>query len=199
MVPQFTSVPTNHAVRPLLPAPCPVTLPVLLTNIIPEQFPYPRILTDIDTSRTPTPPPGSRRTPTPAPPPRHPTPDTRDSSLTPMGSDDEGSDSSFTPKSSSSKITRPSGTNIQTVKSLFRDLYPDLTEEEQGKEYTAFRVRSFHIRLTSASFSFRQTRLDTLCARYLRASLAFSHQDKDEVYKVYKKVRLYTIPLFWFN
>lgn len=68
MAPRFTSVTTKHVVRPLLPAPCPVTLPVLLTNIIPEQFPLPRMLLDIDPNRTPTPPPDlPHRAPTPAP------------------------------------------------------------------------------------------------------------------------------------
>ncbi|KAJ7851723.1 hypothetical protein B0H13DRAFT_1904971 [Mycena leptocephala] len=68
MAPQFTSVTTKHVVCLLLPAPCPVTLPVLLTNIIPEQFPLPQMLLDIDPSRTPTPPPDlPHRAPTPAP------------------------------------------------------------------------------------------------------------------------------------
>ncbi|KAJ7448369.1 hypothetical protein FB451DRAFT_1411382 [Mycena latifolia] len=205
MAPQFTSVPTKHVVRPLLYAPCPVMLPVLLTNIIPEQFPLPRMLIDIDPSRTPTPPPAPRRAPTPprrapTPPPaprraptpprraptpprraptpgpsrHHPTPDSRESSLTP-NSDDDGSDSSFTakkPKSSStSHIARPSAANIQTVKSLFTKLYPNSTQEEQEKEYTAFRAN-----------------LDLLCKRYLLPSLALSHQDKDTVTKVHNKL-----------
>ncbi|KAJ7106725.1 hypothetical protein C8R44DRAFT_885989 [Mycena epipterygia] len=201
MAPQFPSVPTKYVVRPLVSAPCPVTLPVLLTNIIPEQFAYPRILTDIDSSRTPTPPPGPRRAPTPAPPrraptpapprraptpapprrapaspapSRHPTPDTRDSSLTPMESedDDNRSDSSFTAKKpNSNQISRPTAANIQTVKSLFEELYPDLAPEEQAKEYLAFRGH-----------------IDTLCTRYLRPSLALSHQDKDKLDKVYAKM-----------
>ncbi|KAJ7764963.1 hypothetical protein DFH07DRAFT_955792 [Mycena maculata] len=191
MAPQFTSVPTKHAVRPLLSAPCPVTLPVLLTNIIPEEFPLPRMLIDIDTSRPPTPPLGPlpaptcpaptpphpipappRRAPTPAAP-RHPTPDSRESSLTPAESDDDGSNSSFTTKKSkgADTITRPSNANIQTVKSLFKELYPTLTQQEQDKQYTEFR-----------------TTLDTLCTRYLRPSLALTRQDKAEVNKVNKKM-----------
>ncbi|KAJ7089603.1 hypothetical protein C8R44DRAFT_751346 [Mycena epipterygia] len=198
MAPQFTSAPTKYTVRPLLNAPCAVTLPLLLTNIIPEQFPFPRILTDITDTRTPSPPPAirraptpapaTRRAPTPAPPrraptparastptraPRHPSPDSRGSSLTPMETDDENdSVSSFTVKKPNSKqISRPSAANIQTIKSLFEDLYPDLVAEEQMKEYMAFR-----------------SHLDTLCARYLRPALALSHQDKAQVNKVNKKM-----------
>ncbi|KAJ6552408.1 hypothetical protein DFH09DRAFT_1319161 [Mycena vulgaris] len=87
--------------------------------------------------------------------------------------DDGGSDSSFTatkPKSSS-QITKPSAANIRTVKSLFQELYPDLTQEGQDREYTGFRAR-----------------LDVLCTRYLRPSLALSNQEKDEVNKVYTKM-----------
>ncbi|KAJ7692379.1 hypothetical protein B0H17DRAFT_1133112 [Mycena rosella] len=204
MTDQFTSIPTKYVVRPPLSAPCPVMLPVLLTNIIPEQFPFPRIFSDIDTSRTPTPPPAphrastpppahhcaltpsprraptpaprrvptpapSRRTPTPAPSRSAPTPDSRETSLTPLDEDDD-SDSSFT-ANKSTLMAKPSAANIQTVKLLFKDLYPDRTKQEQENEYTAFRDR-----------------VDVLCGRYLRASLALSHQDKDEVNKVYTKM-----------
>ncbi|KAJ7469663.1 hypothetical protein FB451DRAFT_1176897 [Mycena latifolia] len=180
-------------------------LPLVLTNIIPEQFALPRMLTDIDTSRTPTPPPGpsraptpvrrapvaptpARRAPAPAPPrpptparTRRPTPDTRESSLTPMESEDDSSDDRSpdapSPKAEKQKspsqlqVPRPSGANIHTVKSLFKELYPDLTEEEQETEYVNFRDV-----------------LNGLCARYLRASLALTHQDKDQVNKVYRKL-----------
>ncbi|KAJ7663571.1 hypothetical protein B0H17DRAFT_1143980 [Mycena rosella] len=204
MTDQFTSIPTKYVVRPPLSAPCPVMLPVLLTNIIPEQFPFPRIFSDIDTSRTPTPPPAphrastpppahhraltpsprraptpaprraptpapSRRTPTPAPSRSAPTPDSRETSLTPLDEDDD-SDSSFM-ANKSTLMAKPLAANIQTVKSLFKDLYPDRTKQEQENEYTAFRDR-----------------VDVLCGRYLRASLALSHQDKDEVNKVYTKM-----------
>ncbi|KAJ6553681.1 hypothetical protein B0H10DRAFT_2241853 [Mycena sp. CBHHK59/15] len=199
MSPLFTSAPTKHVARPLLSAPCPIMLPVLLTNIIPEQFPSPRILTDIDSNRTPTPPPGPRRAPTPAPrhaptpaprraptpaprraptpapPPRRrqPTPENRESSLTPIESDDSDSDSdsSRMAKKPLNQIQRPSNANIQTVKLLFKDLYPNLTEREHNKEYMAFR-----------------TQLDALCTQYLRPSLALTHQDKNDVHKVYKKL-----------
>ncbi|KAJ6576188.1 hypothetical protein B0H10DRAFT_2236582 [Mycena sp. CBHHK59/15] len=177
MAPRFTGVPTKHVVRPLLAAPSPVTLPVLLTNIIPEQFPLPRILTDIDSSRTPSPPPvlvAHLHPPVPVVRlPLHPHVDTdsRESSLTPMESDDNSSDSSLAAKKPNNKITRPSGANIQSVKSLFKERYPDLTTEEQDQRYTDFR-----------------TRLDELCARYLRPALALTYQDKDELNKVYKKM-----------
>ncbi|KAJ6619633.1 hypothetical protein B0H10DRAFT_2216696 [Mycena sp. CBHHK59/15] len=177
MAPQFPSIPTKHVVRPLLAAPCPVMLPLLLTNIIPEQFPFPQILTDIDASRTPSPPPRPHRAPTPAP--RRAPTSAPQSSLTPIQSDDSDSDSdsnsdsdsSHTTKKQLNQIQRPSNTNIQTVKLLFKDLYPDLTEQEHEKEYTVFR-----------------TQLDALCTRYLRPSLALTHQDKNDVQKVYKKL-----------
>ncbi|KAJ7105938.1 hypothetical protein C8R44DRAFT_745594 [Mycena epipterygia] len=211
MAPKFLSAATKHTVRPLMYAPGAVTLPILLTNIIPEQFPYPRLLTNIsisDTNRTPSPPPASRRPPPPPPPrrapmpapphpparaptpaparastpaparastpaPRHPTPDSRDSSLTPVESEDDNvSVSSFTAKKPKADlIPRPSAANIQVVKSLLVDLYPDLVAEEQLKEYTAFR-----------------SHLDVLCARYLRPSLALSHQNKDQLEKLYAKM-----------
>ncbi|KAJ7880097.1 hypothetical protein B0H13DRAFT_1891972 [Mycena leptocephala] len=183
MAPQFTSVTTKHVVRPLLPAPCPVTLPVLLTNIIPEPFPLPRMLLDIDPSRTPTPPPdlhrapspphraptpAPRRAPTPAAPPRNVTPVSRESSLTPT----EGSDSdTHSSPTTVTKILRPSSANIQTVKALFPDRYPHLTQEEQDKKYADFR-----------------SRLDELCTQYLRPSVALTYQDKDELSKVYNKM-----------
>ncbi|KAJ6543230.1 hypothetical protein DFH09DRAFT_1088923 [Mycena vulgaris] len=204
MAPKFPSAPTKHTVRPLMYALGVVTLPILLTNIIPEVFPFPRLLTDIsisDINRTPSPPPASgrpppppppRRAPTPAPQhsparaptpaparatpgrsSRHPTPDSRDSSLTPMESeDDDTSVSSFTAKKpKADQIPRPPAANIQVVKLLFQDLYPELVAEEQLKEYTAFRAR-----------------LDLLCGRYLRSSLALSHQDKDQLEKLYAKM-----------
>lgn len=155
MAPQFTSAPTKHVVRPLLPAPCPVTLPVLLTNIIPEQFPLPRMLMDIDPRRALTPPPTVHRVPTPAPRRRH-TPDSRESSLTPAEDDDSGdesSDSSSATKKPNglTQIPRPSGANIQTVKSLFKDRYPDLTEQEQEQKYTEFSVSFFFPRYINGS------------------------------------------------
>ncbi|KAJ7302700.1 hypothetical protein DFH08DRAFT_826442 [Mycena albidolilacea] len=175
MAPLFTSAPTKHVVRPLLTAPCPVTLPVLLTNIIPEQFLLPCILMDIDPSRTPSPPPPPPRARTPAPAPRactpapvlprRPTPDSRESSLTSMASDDEARK-----PCSSNQIARPSAANIQTVKSLFREHYPNLTLEEQEKQYTDFRAR-----------------LDQLCTLHLRPSLALSYQDKEKVTQVHTK------------
>lgn len=177
MAPQFPGVPTKYVVRPLLSAPSPITLPIILTNIIPEQFPTPRMLTDIDPRRTPTPPPAPRRAPTPprrapspprrapSPPRRQPTParrapapapprrqispDSRESSLTPAESDDDDDDSSLAGTKPHSQIKRPSGANIQTVKSLFKERYPDLTQQDQEKEYTQFRVRFFHISLTT--------------------------------------------------
>ncbi|KAJ6600150.1 hypothetical protein B0H10DRAFT_2231022 [Mycena sp. CBHHK59/15] len=140
----------------------------------PEQFPSPRILTDIDSNRTPTPPPGPRRAPTPAPrraptpaphctPTPAPLPDSDDS--------DSDSDSSRMAKKPLNQIQWPSNANIQTVKLSFKDLYPNLTEREHDKEYMAFR-----------------TQLDALCTRYLRLSLALTHQDKNDVHKVYKKL-----------
>ncbi|KAJ7866276.1 hypothetical protein B0H14DRAFT_2573546 [Mycena olivaceomarginata] len=178
MAPLFTSAPTKHVVRPLLTAPCPVTLPILLTNIIPEQFPLPRILMDIDPSRTPSPPPPPppprARTPAPAPRartpapvlPRRPTPDSRESSLTSISTDDKARK-----PCSSNQIARPSAANIQTVKSLFRERYPNLTPEEQEKQYTDFRAH-----------------LDQLCTLHLRPSLALSYQDKEKVTQVHTEM-----------
>ncbi|KAJ6550113.1 hypothetical protein B0H19DRAFT_1264976 [Mycena capillaripes] len=171
MAPQFTSVPTKYAVRPLLAAPCPVMLPVLLTNIIPETFPLPIMLTDIDASRALTPPP--HRAPTPprratpphcaTPPHRAPTP------ANPLES--EGSDSDSSRSAKEPAIARPSGANIQTVKSLFKDRYSDLTQQEHDKKYTDFR-----------------SHLDGLCTQYLRPSVALTYQDKDDCDKVYNKM-----------
>ncbi|KAF7371500.1 hypothetical protein MVEN_00004600 [Mycena venus] len=100
-------------------------------------------------------------------------PDSRESSLTPADSDDSDSDSSLTTKkpNSSTQITRPSGANIQTVKLLFKDRYPHLTQQEQEKEYTDFRAH-----------------LDVLCTQYLRPSVALTYQDKDARNKVYDKM-----------
>ncbi|KAJ7478559.1 hypothetical protein FB451DRAFT_1172888 [Mycena latifolia] len=150
---------------------------------IPEQFALPRMLTDIDTSHTDPPPvllvhphlsvarlhrpiahlhlpphvpPASPHT---SPYARHP-----ESSLTPMESREAEEPSQL-------QVPRPSGANIHTVKSLFKELYPDLTEEEQETEYVNFRDV-----------------LNGLCARYLCASLALTHQDKDQVNKVYRKL-----------
>ncbi|KAJ7103950.1 hypothetical protein C8R44DRAFT_887438 [Mycena epipterygia] len=169
MAPQFTSAPTKYTVRPLLNAPCAVTLPLLLTNIIPEQFPFPRILNGHHgyshalsssrySSRTYTCSRYSSRTYTWLPHvahlrlPAH--------LLLPAHL--------ATPRPTA---RQPSAANIQTIKSLFEDLYPDLVAEEQMKEYMAFR-----------------SHLDTLCARYLRPALALSHQDKAQVNKVNKKM-----------
>jgi hypothetical protein len=55
--------------------------------------------------------------------------------LTSISSDDEARK-----PCSSNQIARPSAANIQTVKSLFRERYPNLTPEEQEKQYTDFRV-----------------------------------------------------------
>ncbi|KAJ7489729.1 hypothetical protein B0H11DRAFT_2229752 [Mycena galericulata] len=178
MAPQFTSAPTKHVVRPFLPAPCPVTLPVLLTNIIPEQFPLPRMLVDMDPRRTPSPPLGPHRAPTPraptpAPQQRHFMPDSRESSLTPVESEDSDAESSVSTKkpNGSTQITRPSGANIQTVKALFKDCYPHLTQLEQEKEYTDFRAH-----------------LDLLCTQHLCPSVVLTYQDKDARDKVYNKM-----------
>ncbi|KAJ7838148.1 hypothetical protein B0H13DRAFT_2367698 [Mycena leptocephala] len=195
MVPRFTSVTTIYVVRPLLPAPCPVTLPVLLTNIIPEQFPLLQMLLNIDPSCTPTPPPdlphraptpaphhdptpAPRHDPTPAPrcahtpatPSRNVTPNSRESSLTPMEGSDSDSDSDSSP-ATVTKILWPSSANIQAVKLLFLDHYPHLTPQEQDKKYTDFR-----------------SRLDELCTQYLHPSVVLSYQDKDEFSKVYNKM-----------
>ncbi|KAF8147167.1 hypothetical protein K438DRAFT_1780252 [Mycena galopus ATCC 62051] len=164
MAPQFTRTPTQYDVRPFFAAPCPVTLPIWLTNIIPEQFPLPRILMDVDTSCTPTPPPRPERVPTPpyrAPTPAapHQTPKTRTPLPRPKISND------------SDGITRPSSANIQTVKLLFKDCYPHLMELEQDKQYADFRAS-----------------LDCLCTQYLRPSVALSYQEKNKLTQVYTKV-----------
>ncbi|KAF8145338.1 hypothetical protein K438DRAFT_1781982 [Mycena galopus ATCC 62051] len=180
MAPQFTSAPTQYVVRPFFAAPCPVTLLIRLTNIIPEQFPLPCILTDVDTSRTPTPPPRPERVPAPpyrAPTPAAPrqcTPNSRESSpLTPLPENSEDENSTSTPKISndSDGIARPSSANIQTVKSLFKDRYPHLTELEQDKQYADFRAS-----------------LDRLCTQYLRPLVALTYQEKDKLTQVYTKV-----------
>ncbi|KAJ7027204.1 hypothetical protein C8F04DRAFT_1180611 [Mycena alexandri] len=184
------SSPTKYISRPLRPPPSPITLPIFLTNVYFDKLPLPRMLEDIDPRRTPSPPPAHRRAPTPAPPaptpappapapapapaptpapPRAPTPgpsrrqpsaESRESSLSPSEGSDSGSQSS-------QKIVRPSGAKVQTVKALFKDVYPDLTEADQSKKYTDFR-----------------SRLDTLCAVHLSAGtpLSFQHQeDRDKV------------------
>ncbi|KAJ7836938.1 hypothetical protein B0H13DRAFT_1912793 [Mycena leptocephala] len=234
MAPQFPSTPTKYVVRPLAPPPGPVVLPVLLTNIIHEQYPLPRLLTDIDNSRAATPPPGphraptppqrraptpgprraptpgprraptppqrraptppQRRAPTPGPrraptpgPRRAPTPQrrastaslsSRESSLTPMESDEDDSDDKNT--KSSLKISRPLSPNIQTVKSLFTHRYPDLSKEDQEKKYLEFRVKSLYVLATN--------RVDELCARYLNPSSALKFQEPESLQKVYDKV-----------
>ncbi|KAF8209982.1 hypothetical protein K438DRAFT_1753588 [Mycena galopus ATCC 62051] len=189
MAPQFTSAPTQYVVRPFFAAPCPVTLPIRLTNIIPEQFPLPRILMDVDTSRTPTPPPRPERVPTPpyrAPTPAAPrqcTPNSRESSLLtppPENSEDENSASTAKISNDSDGIARPSSANIQTVKSLFKDRYPHLTELEQDKQYADFRVGYFRTSIDAS--------LDRLCTQYLRPSVALSYQEKDKLTQVYTKV-----------
>ncbi|KAJ7260678.1 hypothetical protein C8J57DRAFT_1636804, partial [Mycena rebaudengoi] len=126
-----------------------------------------------------------RRTPTPAPPHREatptysprrdPTPDSPTSSL--MSLESEGDDNTSNASSTSmakrlksSAIPRPSGANISSVKSLFKDLYPDLIEVEQEAEYTAFRDC-----------------LDALF-KYLRPTLVLSHQSKADLDKVYTKM-----------
>ncbi|KAJ7191172.1 hypothetical protein GGX14DRAFT_407359 [Mycena pura] len=201
MAPQFTSVHTRFVVRPLLPAPRPITLPILLTNIIPEQFPVPRILTDIDDRRTPTPPPTPRperrpaspyRAPTPARPraptparPRQPTPPSREPSplSSPLSSpppSPDGNNAATENLSESDGIPKPTLANIRTVKALFEDCYPDLTKEEQDKKYTDFRVKYIRTSIDA--------RLDRLCAQYLRPSVALSFPDKEKVTKVYDKM-----------
>ncbi|KAJ7163651.1 hypothetical protein C8R46DRAFT_1036416 [Mycena filopes] len=201
MAAQFTSVPTKYSVRPLLSAPPPVTLPILLTNLVPEGYPLPRMLIDIDPDRTPSPPPSvpgpppggpprahtpaaapRSRAPTPAPAPtraqtpvqprRDLTPQSRDSSLTPMEEDDnDGEENSSGITESSKKITRPSGANIQSVKALLKLRHADLSETDQNQKYLDFRAR-----------------LDTLCGQYLRPSVALTYQDKEQTQKVYDKM-----------
>ncbi|KAJ7260677.1 hypothetical protein C8J57DRAFT_1232927 [Mycena rebaudengoi] len=75
MTPQFTSAPTSHVVRLMVPVPHPIQLPIVLTNIIPENFLLPSILSSFSFSTicAPTPPPGPRA-PQPAPPRRAPIP-----------------------------------------------------------------------------------------------------------------------------
>ncbi|KAF8136844.1 hypothetical protein K438DRAFT_1786520 [Mycena galopus ATCC 62051] len=149
MAPQFTTAPTQYVVRPFFAAPCPVTLPIRLTNIIPEQFPLPCILMDVDTSHTPTPPPRPERVPTPPIAHLH---------LLPLA------------------FVR----DIQTVKSLFKDRYPHLTELEQDKQYADFRVGYFRTSIDAS--------LDRLCTQHLRPSVALSYQEKDKLTQVYTKV-----------
>ncbi|KAJ7033951.1 hypothetical protein C8F04DRAFT_1260446 [Mycena alexandri] len=210
---QFTSTPSKYVVRPLYPAPRPITLPIILTNILPLQFPTPRMLLDIDPRttpaplphqhaptppphapapgpappRAPTPAPAPPRAPTPAPPPprapapapapaptprsRRRTPDSRASSLTSTESSDSDSDSESSSNETSRRIARPSGANIQTVKDLFKALYPDSSEGDQGKKYTDFR-----------------SRLDLLCTQHLRPGVALSFQDEEKREKVYTKM-----------
>ncbi|KAJ7727099.1 hypothetical protein B0H16DRAFT_1735366 [Mycena metata] len=184
---QFTSVPTKYVVRPLLAPPLPVTLPILLTNLTPQRFPAPRLLTNITSTRatTPLPPsPPPRAPPTPPPrastpraPSRAPTPApqhrssvSRESSLSSLESEDDSADSSGT-ASGSSKIPRPAGAKIQTVKDLFVARFPELDQEQRNAKYNDFRGR-----------------IDHLCGLYLRPTVALAYQAKEDADKVYDKM-----------
>ncbi|KAJ7016120.1 hypothetical protein C8F04DRAFT_1282563 [Mycena alexandri] len=84
---------------------------------------------------------------------------------------DSDSDSESSSNETSRRIARPSGANIQTVKDLFKALYPDSSEGDQGKKYTDFR-----------------SRLDLLCTQHLRPGVALSFQDEEKREKVYTKM-----------
>lgn len=157
MVPRFSGVPTPHAIRPLTPAPPAVVLPILLTNIHPELFHPPFILTNLadsdslPTSRpVPRPAPNATRTPhtsrnangqaSQAPRPTHPT--REDSPLTPLTeSDDEDVDGFFAASADGDSIVK-TGNTIPHVVSLFeKTLYPELSPQERHEKYTTFRVK----------------------------------------------------------
>ncbi|KAJ7030673.1 hypothetical protein C8F04DRAFT_1186527 [Mycena alexandri] len=189
---RFTSVPTKYTARPLLAPPLPVTLPTLLTSLTPQQFPAPRLLTNIESTRatTPAPPSPPPRAP-PTPPPRAPTPRapsprapsrastpahqhrssvSRESSLSSLESEDDSADSPGT-ASGSTKILRPAGAKIQTVKELFVDRFPELDQEQRNAKYNDFR-----------------SRIDHLCGLYLRPTVALAYQAKEDADKVYNKM-----------
>ncbi|KAJ7099242.1 hypothetical protein B0H15DRAFT_796058 [Mycena belliarum] len=207
MATQFASAPTKNFVRPLLLAPAPVVLPVLLTNIIPEHFPCPRILTDIESSRTPSPPPNPRRAPTPAPSHRPPTPApshrpptpppprsaptpaphrrqatpvNRESSLTPMSSDDDSSDSDSSDSDNSNSPPTP--------KSSKKITKPSPANISSVKELFKGIYPNLTTQERENEYKAFRDRLDTLCSRYLSPSLALSHQDQERVDKVYTKI-----------
>ncbi|KAJ7020207.1 hypothetical protein C8F04DRAFT_1196959 [Mycena alexandri] len=205
---QFTSTPSKYVVRPLYPAPRPITLPIILTNILYcpcsspplaccwTSIPVPRLLPSLISThllrlrtlqrrglplhalqrlrlralrrlRLPAPAPAPALTPRS----RRRTPDSRVSLLTSTESSDSDSDSESSSNETSRRIARPSGANIQTVKDLFKALYRDSSEGDQGKKYTDFR-----------------SRLDLLCTQHLCPGVALSFQDEEKREKVYTKM-----------
>ncbi|KAJ7914745.1 hypothetical protein B0H13DRAFT_2325066 [Mycena leptocephala] len=211
MAPRFTSVTTKHVVRPLLPAPCPVTLPVLLTNIIPEQFPLPRMLLDIDPNRTPTPPPdlphraptpAPRRDPTPAPrrdpapaPRRDPTPaPRRDPTPAPRRAHTPAAPSrDVSPSSRESSLTPMEGSDSDpdsdsSPATVTKILRPSSANIQAVKSLFPDRYPHLTPQEQEQKYTDFRSRLDELCTQYLRPSVALSYQDKDELSKVYNKM-----------
>ncbi|KAJ7700944.1 hypothetical protein B0H16DRAFT_1483724 [Mycena metata] len=162
---QFTSVPTKYVVRPLLAPPLLVMLPILLTNLTPQRFPAPRLLTNITSTRATTPSP-------PSPPPAratHPSPSRVYPSCT-VSRTYTCASAPLQP-SGSSKIPRPAGAKIQTVKDLFVARFPELDQEQRNAKYNDLRGR-----------------IDHLCGLYLRPTVALAYQAKEDADKVYDKM-----------
>ncbi|KAJ7041336.1 hypothetical protein C8F04DRAFT_1253034 [Mycena alexandri] len=75
------------------------------------------------------------------------------------------------PRDGSTKILRPAGGKIQTVKELFVDCFPELDQKQRNTKYNDFR-----------------SRIDHLCGLYLRPTVALAYQAKEDADKVYNKM-----------
>ncbi len=151
---QIPTVPTQYAVRPLLPPPPPVVLPLQLTDILLESFPPPIALTPLKPTRAGIPTRArARRARTPAlahTPARDRTP----ARARPRAGTEPLPSPLTTPEPTpepscaeqdTSPIKRPPNATISDVKSLFAKLYPDLEALKQDAHYTQFRVRPITI------------------------------------------------------